>query len=359
MSNGSNTWNTSHHHVNARVFDATTNTVYMTLSLVMIVFGILMNVVVVFLYVRKKIQRSRFNFSLLHLSASNIAQHIGLLPHLIIDLKQIPVDVSIITETLICSVTDGLTLFFMFASTSANILCFITITRYLVIKNPIKNYINGSKNTYLLCTMWLLGVIFLLPNALSWKLDHKNGFCVRGKLYSNQVTFRVYAWSMLIVGLVVPVFLMVWTYSQTVYRFYIKKPDEAHGGIQKIKYRKQVTALLGALIIVYLLSWLPYSVYWTLSIQNYFGTGINAEYKKSRIMRLTLLPCLGGSMMNVIFYGLSNYEFRQKFLTTILSVIKLSPNPSPNRRYSMKNITSDQSIVRKYSTSRRFSCISV
>ena len=78
----------------------------------------------------------------------------------------------------------------------------------------------------------------------------------------------------------------------------------------KKKHRLKVIRHIGILIAVFLVSWVPFGVCWTLHMIKYFSTGIKGEYEKSRLVKYTLLPCLAASILNILFHG----ELRAGFL---------------------------------------------
>ena len=290
--------------------------IYLAVSSVLCAVGIFLNSLIVYVFAQDKrsIQQTSFNVSLYHLSIASIGQYISLIPHLAVDLSRID---SKYTrgwlQIFICNITDALTLFFCFAFVTAIILCYITVTRYLLIKDPINNHVDLNKTRIYLAICWITGFILLIPNTLSWSMDRKNGFCIRG----NVPFFHTYSWLAVVVGLVLPIFLMTNTYFLTVYKFYIRRNVINVIG-RTIKYQKHVTGLLGVLILIYILSWVPYGVYWILSMWQFFGKGIQAEHKKSTVMRLCLLPSFCAGIMNALFYGFASREIRKSVIKRII-----------------------------------------
>ena len=69
------------------IFDGKTWLIYYVIAFTIITLGITMNLLVVYLYIKRKIPRTTFNYLLVHLSAANVAQLIGGIVSILVKVK--------------------------------------------------------------------------------------------------------------------------------------------------------------------------------------------------------------------------------------------------------------------------------
>lgn len=336
-----NATNASFTDVEILFSDSLRVTLYVIYTII-IVFTVCMNGLVIYTYNSHGIQVTKFNLCLVHISASNIAQNIGIIPFIAVDLSTVG-NKSKYIDSIICGFTDGLCGFFGGAFTCVICITFTSITRYLVIKKPLVGHVNKQKTKVYLTCFWLCGYLSLVPNLFSWELDQIHGFCVRKHLFSA-ITGLLYNALLFIFGLLVPTMVMTVTYLMTIYHLYKIQPTPSVANRSKLKHRKHVIVLLGALIAAFLVCWSPFGLYWMLSSLSYFGNNIQAEYEKSRLLRYILIPCLLAGVTNPVMYALTSSAFRKAIKRAFSMRIKV------DYAFSLRGVKSPQIASRHETT---------
>jgi len=278
----------------------------------LVLLGITLNVATILFYRMKNKLSNHFNFCLLHLCVANIVQYLGFIPYGCIDLRYLPWEsFSDPVNRLVCGLTDGVTVFFIAAFTSVFILCFMAYVRYQIIRNPLKKFTYTiAKTKHYLAYFWIAAVVIFIPNTFSLKWEGGEApFCVR--VYPlGEVFFLLFGVVMFMAGFYIPLFLMCVTYILTIYRLYVKQDDTS---MNRVKLRNHVVVVLGALILNYVLCWLPVSVIWLLSIGGSFEPTTQGEVHKTRYYKLVFLIALLAGILNIVYNVLVHlkHHYRQ------------------------------------------------
>lgn len=279
--------------------------------------GIVLNVVVIYIYRINRVRKSLFNYCLVHLSAANTAQLFGAIPNLI-DIRHVEVRNKVFGSFL-CGVFHGNSLFFSFAFTTIGLLSFISFTRYIAIAYPLRK-IKKKTSKRLIVILWFLGLVWLVPNYFRMHMIPNESFCDTNPDYKS-INVLYISLSFLLT-IVTPVLVTVITFGMTTYQFYKGNNYRKNGGksrsntnIGKVRYRRKVLILLGSLIGVFILCWLPHGIF--LSSIKMIGDDVQGEYIKVRVGRITIIPCLLASTLNVIFYTLRSAEFKSAIRGTL------------------------------------------
>ena len=284
---------------------------YYAIVCCLVILGIVSNTAMILFYRMKDKLNCHFNFCLIHLCVANIIQYLGFIPYGVIDLRYLPWEnFSDPVNRLVCAFTDGVTVFFIAAFTSAFILCLMAYVRYQIIRNPLKKFsytINKTKRYLVL--FWLTSVFIFIPNTFSLKWEGGEGpFCLR--LYPfGESFFLVFGVVMFMAGFYIPLFFMCVTYILTINRLFLKKDDTSRN---RIKHRNHVVAVLGTLIFNFVLCWLPVSAIWLLSIGGAFEPTVHGEVAKTRYYKVVFLFALLAGILNIIFNALVHLKHRHR-----------------------------------------------
>ena len=304
--------------VSAKAFVPSYRVVIFSIYGLIIILGIGTNLIVIYLYQTRNIRYNHFNLCLAHLSAMNIAQHLGTIPFITIDWSSITIS-NVFAERLLCGISEGLSVFFCFAFSSVYCLCLMSIYRYYIIKYPLRRHITKKKTKKILFSLWVAGVLWILPNMVSLKLDKNHSFCIRQYMWSYMLSV-IYKSLLFIIGMVLPVLVMVIVYLLIIREMFRKQKYEQTNWA-KLKYRKKILTLLGTLISIYLICWLPFGIYWLLRLLSYFGDDEEGLERRHSLIRYIMIPCLLAGLLNPIFYALISTEFRRSLRNVLLSSI--------------------------------------
>lgn len=290
----------AHHHV---IFNKPTYIAILFISSSVIIAGVLVNVFFILNYVTKRIQQSDFNLSMVHLSASNICQHIGCLPYLWIKLRHFDeTDSSFVYKDLIPGITCGVSLFFCFAFVSVWILSYVTIKRCVAILFPIQTYKQKRRGKHLvLSVIWMIAILWIVPHHLSWKIIPHEEVCERRSDLFSKTFLKVYGSLMFVLGLLVPIVTMV--ISLIIIKRRMQKESkrfDERSEVKRFKHRQKVISSLLVLVFVFCGSWAPWAVYWIIRILNTFNGDIKTEYLLARLRKVLILPCLLAGILNPI-----------------------------------------------------------
>lgn len=298
------------------VYSHSVQVFYYTISCVLILINFIMASLFVFYYKTKRIPQTSFNYYLVFYSLSNIGQCLAFIPTISINLKNVTTR-DVYLQTFLCSISDGIYFYLVAMSCTAYILSYMTIARCCIIRKPFRRPLAGkSKFNISVIGVTCIAALCMLPNAFNFGLKRQHGFCVRTNLYHPMFSM-VYGAFLTVCLLLVPVIVMLVTYAMIIKTFFNKHVGENTCSQSVTNHRKHVVKLLGALIFIYILCGFPLSIYWILSITSVFGTGIKAEYVKTRVFRLVLWPILLEGIFNVIFYALSSNVIRNRYLDPI------------------------------------------
>ncbi|XP_066918051.1 QRFP-like peptide receptor [Clytia hemisphaerica] len=297
------------------IFDYPWNFVYTALATILLSCGIIANLVFIYVYRHENIQRTHFHFCLVNLGTANIGQQIGFIPWIIINLKTVHSENPIL-DSIICGFTDGLTGFFVAAFVNVWIILHMSIVRYKIIKNPMANTLNNKrKSMRLFIGFWISSCLVFIPNTLTMENTQTYGFCLRTHRFTKEFT-GIYRSVLSISGLVIPIFIMTVVYVLVFCQFYYQARDKFDPDFVsqvKVNHRNRVVRFLGVLVLIFICSWLPFGVYFILNTIGFFEKTMQVEYIKTRIMKLTMLPCISTAFTNVLFYTIMNPQFRKEF----------------------------------------------
>ena len=189
----------------------------------------------------------------------------------------------------------------------------LSIDRYLAIKCPmsLKRISGKCQAIRVLFAIWLLSGIFAAPilyirrnDTVAFKcLDIEFTYCIEE--WPNDTDRKIYGIMVLIIIYVVPLSIVVICYGLIGKALcsdeFHRKISDGSGTI--MLGRKRVARMLIALIVVFVICWLPYNAC-SLSLD------LNPRYTESLIFPFTLWLGLAHSAFNPILYWFLNKSFR-------------------------------------------------
>ena len=244
--------------------------------------------------------RSPMNYLLLNLSLADIVSGISVYPYLFI------LDVGMVfkkpvKQARLCIVTEGLNIFFVASGASLLTLCGISFNRFLAISYPTrKNLRMGRKAVFRFSILtWIISTACMLPAMLSIKYQQKFKACFQEW---EQIDGLVYWLCILLIGTVLPSSFLVTTYIAIVLRARVAI-DTANEITVSQRNMHKAKNILGVLILIYILCWLPFSTYFILlGTTSYFPRTVDGVRSSHRWMRTTVLFCTLNGTLNPVVY---------------------------------------------------------
>ena len=222
-------------------------------------------------------------------------------------------------------------------TTSIFTLTALSIDRYLAIKAPLSLRRISSKcqATTFLAIIWLLACIFVLPMlivrsvyAVTFNHFHISmAYCV--EKWPSYMNKKMYGLIMLVVNYVIPIVTITTCYSMIGRalcsdEFHRKTSDSSS---TVMLGRKRVARMLVALIVVFLLCWLPYNIT-SLSLD------FEPSYRETRVLPFAMLLAHAHSAINPLLYWFLNKGFRHCMKKALrCQPVKKSHKDTPSPQY--------------------------
>ena len=148
------------------------------------------------------------NYLLLNLSLADIVSGISVYPYLfVVDIGKI--SSNPVNQARLCNFTQGLSLFFVASGASLITLCGISYNRFLAVRYPFKKYLRMSRRAAVVFGIlaWVISIIFMLPNMLSFKYERKIKACTHEW---GHISAKAYRLCLLFAGTLFPtIFLLL------------------------------------------------------------------------------------------------------------------------------------------------------
>ena len=302
---------------------------------VLIALGLLVNIYVVIIFFMKNDKRTKFCRFLLHLSLINIGQYIGIIPYLTMDLRKIPLQNKYF-ESILCSISDGHSTMLVFSMASCVLLTFMSILRCELMINPFRKLINDQNLNKVFTITWLFGCLSFLPYMLSYRLDHKAGICFRKWVINDSFGFT-YMSIMYTFGLIIPILAMITACIAS----YIKLNSGNFNENSVQKKRKNVLIRLTCLIVIFTMTWFPYSVYWLMTYTTYVVNDTDNQLKRLKVLRYVLMPSLFGGIIGPLF-NIHNWAPFRKSIQEFISNCRQSTERSKKVSYAVNTKVESQ-----------------
>lgn len=293
----------------------TVTSLYLLISVVAL-FG---NSLVVILIFKNKRMRTPFNLLLLNLSIADFMATLMLLPFVIVDYRNLELEGKI--AGFVCTISVGLSLFLICGTVNMLTLCAMAITRYNAIVRRFKTHFQfTSKHVkWFAAVSWLAAILTVAPSASSFKYDTKRRLCYRD--WPDYLESSAYVVITSCIGFIMPSVLMLVFYFLLT-RHLWKQSTYRGGNIAALRARKKVRALLGSLILVYLVCWFPFYLIWLLSYGlKYYDQSARSQRDKFRFQRIAMIFPLLNCVFDPLIYAYRNIEFRHGFKQILLSCV--------------------------------------
>jgi 7 transmembrane receptor (rhodopsin family). len=281
--------------------------------------GLSSNFAVCFVILKYRHLRVIVNILILNLAISDIVACLSVYPFVFVDSNTTGLHGT--SANMLCGITEGLSIFFIVATVSLLTLSVLSMSRYIVINHPLRINWRLKKGSikYIFTLIWITSAALLIPSSVSFKYDETKKFCFR-EWAPGIHTFTYFIFTGLL-GFFIPIFSLSFTYVTSVYTLWWKKsnvPNTRLSGSSlpngNIRVKKRVSVLLGMLIVVYLLCWMPFAIYWLLSAGiGYYDGSDEMLIKGIRLNRVTVFIALSNTVLNPLVYAFTNVHLRTAF----------------------------------------------
>lgn len=193
----------------------------------------------------------------------------------------------------------------------------IAIERFSSIVLPLQRKQATRKKTcyIIIALMWIIGALYPSLNFYKYKLVYKGNkpFCTRSwePIVSNEEAFKVEAPVLLVLFTVFPFVLFTFLYSAIAISLHCQKRHlQLASGERKRreKENRHVTNMLATVVAMFLLSWIPFNVYWVLRAYFVnFDTWCNSRHIRfSATFLMNLYPAV-----NPLVYFVFSHNYRK------------------------------------------------
>ena len=268
---------------------------------------------VCFIILRYKRIQNTVNLLLLNLSFADIVTAVAVLPYVFVDISATKLTGK--SADILCGITEGLAVFFVASLVNLLTLSILSLSRYTLINHPTKQNWRIRKQSvkWFAAASWVISFGFMTPPAVSFRYNPNDKICWRH--WAKGIVPGVYFAATVIMGMVIPLSTLTFTYISTIYTLWFKpstrRLSRSNSRTTVSSSRKRISILLGMLIVAYIVCWVPFGVYWLLSAAvNYFPNTIDGQIKMIRITKYTILVALLNTCLDPIVYALSNRQIK-------------------------------------------------
>ena len=281
--------------------------------------GICGNGMVLYLFASKKIRYKSFNLLLLNLSIADLLADIFSYPYFLAGIDISPLrKLSSTNANIACAFTIGLTPFWTVTIVSLYTLGFISLTRCIKIRYPMRcSWITTRRCTVIYIIMaWIIGIGLPSPNFFSFKYVPNIPVCDRE--YPAGFNGGIYRIGFTLMSFVIPAVVMLLAFllvACTVWKKSAMLSETSSLPAASIVKRRKAVKLLGALITVFFLCWSPFFIYFFLAA--FMESTFRENNLGPKIICGTILAALCNTIADPIVYALRGDEFRKGFKEAI------------------------------------------
>ena len=268
--------------------------------------------------------RTPTNYLLLNISLADVISGISIYPYLfILDTGKASSEPR--TQAGLCMVAEGQGIFFIASLVSLAILCGLSYNRFMAVKYPLKANLRMNRKSSIIFSIlaWVIVTIMMMPNMVTYKYESELRTCTHDW---GQINANAYRLCVLLAGTVIPTVFLLMSYLAVILRArrnaQLRQNRNATSNTDT--KLKKAEKMIGVLILVYVICWLPISTYWTIeSFTSYFPKTVEGQRKLNRWVRVTVFFCTLNATINpiVCIYGISgiNRSLRRSFSSTRIS----------------------------------------
>lgn len=291
------------------LFPQTLTTIIKVLMVSVSVTGMAANLKVIFIIVHMKELRTPLTILLMNLSMADLFAGLSIYPFVFVDVSR--TNLNDIGKNIMCAFTPAMVPFFIAAGESVFTLSAISISRFMIIKYPLRLDFKLTKRGSIIFSVvsWFIAIALLSPNALTVRYEKDTGFCFR--YYPTWMNTKLYSAITIIAGTLLPITTMTMTYIAAWRHLRRNVYPEPQMPIT-VGSRRKVMVMLGVLILTYIFCWSPFYVYWTLvSATSYYKDGVDDKTSLFRFYTIAVLFALCNSTLDPIIYTLSGGQFKR------------------------------------------------
>ena len=319
---------TLHSMTSTDIFNATEDMIYSTLVVLLASVGILLNIMLIIAYYSiENIKQNQFNFDLMQLSITFVIQGIGIMPYVILDVRNfLSYGGGPVVVYMLCGIKDGIGLFFVAANISFYILCSMTYTRYQLIKHPLRERKNihttKRRSNRLFVLFLIISIVLIVPNFITLYAYPGMPFCMRTSLFRGSF-LQIYGVCTVFIGYFLPFTLLVVMFVKVIWELHRYSMNFV--SIQSNQWRdnqrnfkRHAVRRLAFVVISFLFYWLPLCG-WVLGFSGYYDLSVEHQIQKARMYRFLVFLCLFPPIVSVIGHVLLNSRIRRSILTSMRS----------------------------------------
>lgn len=285
--------------------DITLSTLYVLLTLV----NFVGNTTMIFLIIRHRQLRTTVNYLLLNLSLSDIVGAIGVYPYVFVtNISRIKTNDR--NLRLVCSLTQGLSVFFLAAGVGLLTLCAVSFYRYSIIRFPLRVLWTRSKRTVeiLVAFIWVLSITFVFPAAISYRYSPQYNICIRDWRNIDGDTYRCIV---MVTSIILPsAFMLLCYFALRRARRKITR-RRISSSTNRIKMMKRSERLVALLIANFVICWTPFLVYWGMvTFTSLFPDTYNGQRSTVKWIRVTVIFAVINGAVDPFLFSASSKEIR-------------------------------------------------
>eukprot|EP00794_Sanderia_malayensis_P003791 gene3791-4314_t len=255
--------------------------------------------------------RTPINYLLLNLSISDILAGISIYPHVFLkNIRQIstsPKDLRIL-----CSFTEGLSVYFIAVGVSLSTLSVVSLYRYVLVRFPLRALWTHSKRTVkvIITSVWMTSIVVISPSAATYKYSSKLDACIRDWHGMNADIYRILTW---LLTIVLPLIFLIHCYLALRFARRAISRNKQGCSYNRLRMMKRSEQLVAMLIINFVICWTPFFLYWgiaTFSLS--FPQTYDGQTEMLKWVHVTILFSAVHSSVDPFLFAASNKEIREK-----------------------------------------------
>ena len=280
------------------------------------------NGIVILLMAKYRQLRTTANYLLFNLSISDIVAGLAVYPYIFVSniskLSTNQADLRII-----CSFTEGLSIFFVASGVGLLTLCAVSFYRYCIIRFPLRAVWTRSIRIVKLqiAFTWTISITFILPSAVSYHYSRELDVCDR---QWNNINPDVYRSVTLLVTMVFPCTFMFLCYFalRRARRNISLRRISARGN--RIKMMKRSERLVSLLMVNFVVCWMPFLLYWGIAaFTSIFPKTFDGQTYMMKWLRITVLFAVINGTVDPFLLAASSKEFREKAKVLFSRVVRV------------------------------------
>jgi len=287
--------------------DIALSTLYVLLTMI----NFVGNVTMIFLIIRHRHLRTTVNYLLLNVSLSDIVGGIGVYPYVFVtNISRIKTSET--NLIMICSLTEGLSIFFLAAAVGVLTLCAVSFYRYCIIRFPLRALWTRSKRTVelVIISIWISSIIFVFPAAISYRYSPKYNLCKRDW---HKIDGEAYRSVVLVGSIILPgafLFMCYFALRRARHKITLRRVSS---NTNRIKMMKRSEKLIALLIANFVICWTPFLVYWGMStFSSLFPDTYNGQRSTVKWIRVTVIFAVINGTVDPFLVAASSKEIRNQ-----------------------------------------------